>query len=482
MPISIPTIDLLPILPQVIVALASLLVLLLALYVPRERTEVLALVALLSLGASAAAALYLWGATGTGFAGMLATDSLSLFFVLLLVAGAALSILLSWDYLKREDISHGEFYVLILLAVAGMMLLAASADLLMVFLSLETLSLALYILAGFARDRRSSGEAALKYFLLGAFASAFLLYGIALLYGATGSTSLAGIGSYVSTRSLLASPLLLVGIVLVLIGFGFKLALVPFQMWTPDVYQGAPTPVTAFMSVATKAAAFAALLRLTTEALPALAANWAPVLAILAVLTMTIGNLTAIVQRNIKRMLAYSSIAHAGYILIAIIAGERGLASVLFYLAAYTFMNAGAFAVVIALERKEEGLELTDYAGLAARSPLLAAAMSLFMLSLAGFPPTAGFFAKFYVFSSAVQAGYTWLAVVGVLNSLVGVVYYVGVIVYMWMREPGSAAPRLNLSPALVLALVLAAWGTLQLGLLPSPVLDLARQSLALLR
>ncbi len=480
---SIPTIDLMPILPQVIVALASLLVLLLALYVPRERTDILALVALLSLGASAAAALYLWGATGTGFAGMLATDTLALFFALLLIAGAGLSILLSWDYLKREDISQGEFYVLILLAVAGMMLLAASADLLMVFLSLETLSLALYILAGFARGRRSSEEAALKYFLLGAFASAFLLYGIALLYGATGSTGLADIGSYLATRSLLVNPLVLAGIVLVLIGFGFKLALVPFQMWTPDVYQGAPTPVTAFMAVGTKAAAFAALLRLTVVALPAMAANWVPVLAILAVLTMTIGNLVAIVQRNIKRMLAYSSIAHAGYILIAIIAsGFEGLASALFYLVAYTFMNVGAFAVVIALERKEEGLELSDYAGLAARSPLLAAAMSLFMLSLAGFPPTAGFFAKFYVFSSAVQAGYTWLAVVGVLNSLVGVVYYVGVIVYMWMREPGAAPVRLNLSPALVLALVLAAWGTLQLGLLPSPVLDLARQSLALLR
>jgi len=272
-------------------------------------------------------------------------------------------------------------------------------------------------------------------------------------------------------------------VVMITVGFGFKLALVPFQMWTPDVYQGAPTPVTAFMSVATKAAAFAALLRLVMYALPSLTAHWVPLLSMLAVLTMTIGNLAAIVQHNIKRMLAYSSIAHAGYILVAVVAGgELGQASVLFYLTAYTFMNVGAFAVVEALERHEEGLELSDYAGLWARSPWLAAAMALFMFSLAGFPPTAGFFAKFYVFNAAVQAGYGWLAVIGVLNSLLGVVYYVGVIVNMFMREPGKTGVTINLSPALVLALVIAAWATLQFGLLPSPVLDLARQSLAVLR
>ena len=260
--------------------------------------------------------------------------------------------------------------------------------------------------------------------------------------------------------------MLLAGVVMVLVGFGFKLALVPFQMWTPDVYQGAPTPVTAFMSVATKAAAFAALLRLVFYALPSLNAEWAPMLAILAVLTMTAGNLAAIVQRNIKRMLAYSSIAHAGYILVAVIAGgELGQMSVLFYLAAYTLMNVGAFAVVEALERREEGLELSDYAGLARRAPLLAAAMALFMFSLAGFPPTAGFFAKFYVFNAAVQAGYGWLAVVGVLNSLLGVVYYVGVIVNMYMREPGKSDRPVDVSGALALALVIAAVSTLALGL-----------------
>ena len=482
MPITIPAIDLLPVLPQVIVVVAALVMLVLDVLVPRERTEILAGVTLASLGASAAAAWYLWGATGTAYSGMMATDNLTLYFSLLLLGGAALSVLLSWGYLKREGISYGEFYTLILLAVAGMMLLAASADLLMVFLALETLSLALYILVGFARERQASEEAALKYFLLGAFASAFLLYGIALIYGATGTTRLADLAAGAGA-SLLGNPMLLAGVVMVTVGLGFKLALVPFQMWTPDVYQGAPTPVTAFMSVATKAAAFAALLRLVIYALPGLTADWAPVLAILAVLTMTVGNLAAIVQRNIKRMLAYSSIAHAGYILIAVIAGgELGQTSLLFYLTAYTFMNVGAFAVVEALERHEEGLELSDYSGLARRAPLLAAAMALFMFSLAGFPPTAGFFAKFYVFNAAVQAGYTWLAIVGVLNSLLGVVYYVGVIVNMYMREPGKAAVTINVSAALALALVIAAVSTLALGLVPSPVLDVARQALMLVR
>jgi NADH-quinone oxidoreductase subunit N len=465
-------------LPQVIVALAALVVLVLDVLVPRDRTEVLAGVTLASLGLSAAAAWYLWGATGTAYSGMLATDNLALYFCLLLLGGAALSVLLSWGYLKREGISYGEFYTLILLAVAGMMLLAASADLLMVFLSIETLSLALYILVGFARAREASEEAALKYFLLGAFASAFLVYGIALIYGATGTTRLADLAAGAGANPL-SNPLLLAGAVMVLVGFAFKLALVPFQMWTPDVYEGAPTPVTAFMSVATKAAAFAALFRLVFYALPSLSAEWAPLLAVLAVLTMTAGNLAAIVQRNIKRMLAYSSIAHAGYILVAVIAGgELGQTSVLFYLAVYTFMNVGAFAVVEALERREEGLELSDYAGLARRAPLLAAAMALFMFSLAGFPPTAGFFAKFYVFNAAVQSGYAWLAVVGVLNSLLGVVYYVGVIVTMYMREPGKSNLAVNVSGALALALVIAAVSTLALGLLPSPLLELARQAL----
>jgi NADH-quinone oxidoreductase subunit N len=482
MPITIPTVTVMPVLPQIIVAVAALIMLILNVFVPPERTQILAVLTLAGLGASAAAVFAQWGETGTVYNGMMATDNLSLYACLVLLAGAALTVLLSWDYVRSEDLSHGEFYTLILLAVAGMMLLAASSDLLMVFLSLETLSLALYILVGFARQRLTSEEAALKYFLLGAFASAFLLYGIALTYGATATTNFAQVAAAVASAPLAHNVLLLTGLVLLLVGFGFKLALVPFQMWTPDVYQGAPTPVTAFMSVATKAAAFVALLRFASYAIPSLSSEWAALLAIIAVLTMTLGNVVAIKQSNIKRMLAYSSIAQAGYILIGIIAGgEQGQSAVLFYLLTYTFMNVGAFAVVEALERRDEGLEIRDYAGLGARAPALAAAMALFMFSLAGFPPTAGFFAKFYVFNSAVQAGYAWLAVVGVLNSLVGVVYYVGIVVVMYMREPGASPVALSVTRALSLVVLIAALGTLVFGLIPSPVLDLARQSLAML-
>jgi NADH-quinone oxidoreductase subunit N len=448
---------------------------------PRQRSAALALVTLLSLAASAGSAIWLWGASGVAYGGMFAADNLTLYFCLLLLAGAGLTVLLSWGQLQSAGASVAEFYTLILLAVAGMMLLAASNDLLVVFLALETLSLALYILVGFARGQASSEEAALKYFLLGAFASAFLLYGIALVYGATGTTGLAGLAALDGSAA--DNPLLLTGVAMITVGFGFKLALVPFQMWTPDVYQGAPTPVTAFMSVATKAAAFAAFLRLVFYALPSLSETWTPLLAILAVLTMTLGNVAAIMQRNIKRMLAYSSIAHAGYIVVALVAGgQQGQASALFYLTVYTFMNVGAFAVVMALERNEEGLNIDDYHGLATRSPLLAAAMALFMLSLAGFPPTAGFFAKFYIFNAAVQAGYAWLAIVAVLNSLVGVVYYIGVIVNMYMRPAAKSPAAINLSPALLVALLIAAAATLLLGLLPSPVLDLAQQAMVALR
>jgi NADH-quinone oxidoreductase subunit N len=482
MPITIPPIEVMPLLPQIIVAVAALVVLMLDVLVSRERAWILAALTLAALAASAAAVIYLWGATGTAYGGMFASDNLTLYFALVLLAGAALSVLLSWDYMRQEGLERGEFYALVLLALAGMMLLVASNDLLMVFLSLEALSLALYILVGFARERKASQEAALKYFLLGAFASAFLLYGIALFYGATGTTSLSAMATLADVQALSGNGLFLAGAAMVVVGFGFKLALVPFQMWTPDVYQGAPTPVTAFMSVATKAAAFAAVLRLVSYATPWFSTSWAPMLALLAVLTMTAGNLMALPQRNMKRMLAYSSIAQAGYILIGVVAGGvPGQTGVLFYLMVYTFMNIGAFAVVEVLERHEQGTEIGDYAGLAKRSPVLAAAMALFMFSLAGFPPTAGFFAKFYVFGSAVQAGYTGLAVIGVLNSLVGVVYYTNVVINMYMRDPGHTEMTLNLRPILALAVLIACAGTLLLGLAPAPLLNLAQQALALL-
>jgi len=360
--------------------------------------------------------------------------------------------------------------------------MAGGGDLVVIFLGLETLSLALYTLSGFRKTDLRSNESALKYFLLGAFASGFFLYGIALIYGATGTTVLRRIAAFLAGGSP-PGPLLVIGGGLLLVGFGFKVASVPFHMWTPDVYEGAPTSVTAFMIAGTKAAAFAAFLRVFLLALPTLHVYWAAVIWVLAVLTMTLGNLVALVQTNVKRMLAYSSIAHAGYVLVAIVAGgSSGATSVLFYLVAYALMNLGAFAVMIALQGGgQELLVLGDYAGVGSRRPLLAGCMALFMFSLAGMPPTAGFMGKLYIFSAAVEGHYLALAVIGVLNSVVSAFFYLRLIVIMYMSEPVADRPLLPLSSAAAWAVAVAALGTLQLGLFPGRLLDLARQSVAAL-
>jgi NADH-quinone oxidoreductase subunit N len=361
-----------------------------------------------------------------------------------------------------------------------MMLMGAATDLIIIFLALEILSIPLYVLTGLNRTRLESGEAALKYFLLGAFASGFFLYGIALTYGATGTTNLAGIVGFLGNVS--AGPYLYIALGLLLVGLAFKVALVPFHMWVPDVYQGAPTSVAAFMSVGAKAAGFAALARVLLYAFPTLASSWAVPLAALAVLSMTLGNLAAIAQSDIKRMLAYSSIAHAGYILVGVVAAnEAGAAGILFYLLAYALMNVGAFATAIVVgKRREPGVGIADYAGLASRCPSLAAAMAIFMLSLAGVPPLAGFMGKFYLFSAAVQAGLTWLAIVGVLNSVLSAFFYLRVIVVMYMREAEEPKP-LSLSWPLSVAVALAALGVVALGLWPSPLLDMAQQAIGAL-
>jgi NADH-quinone oxidoreductase subunit N len=339
------------------------------------------------------------------------------------------------------------------------------------------LSISLYILTGFAHRQPASGEAALKYFLLGAFASAFLLYGIALTYGATGTTNLAQIADILQTAGS-ADPMLLIGAGLLLIGFGFKVAMVPFHMWVPDVYEGAPTSVTAFMSVGTKAAGFAALLRLLFLALPALQSYWTLALAVLSVLTMTTGNVIAIAQTNIKRMLAYSGIAHAGYLLVALAsASQRGAASILFYLSVYTVINLGAFGMVIALGQREEGeyLDLTDYAGLGFRRPALAAVFAIFLLSLGGIPPTAGFAGKFYIFSAAVEANLTPLAIIGILNAILSLFYYLRVIRIMYADEPSRQFGHLP-RPTMI-ALIIAALGAVLLGLFPAPLIELAQRA-----
>jgi len=388
------------------------------------------------------------------------------------------------EFLKSSGAPHGEFYALILFAVCGMTIMAASENLLSLFLGLEILSICLYALAGFTRDESHAVEGALKYFLLGAFSTGFILYGIALLYGATGRIDLTGIAAHLTGGMPgVVDPLILAGMALLLVGLAFKVAAVPFHFWAPDVYQGSMTPVSGFMATGTKAAAFAMLLRILTDGLAdaAIREQWIAVLSGVALLTMIVGNIVALAQQNIKRMLAYSSIANAGYLLVAVVAGGRrggGPSLVVFYLGAYTFMTLGAFAMASLLGRSTGGgaaYEITSYAGLARRRPYLAAAMAIFMLSLTGIPPTGGFMGKFYVFKAAIDAGMYDLAVVGVLASVVGAVYYMRVVVQMYLREPAAGAVLPATSPGEALAIVIAAVGTLWIGLFPTGLLGLAR-------
>jgi NADH-quinone oxidoreductase subunit N len=480
MSVDIPSLNLVVLAPQFVIIVTALVVLLADLFRGKEQKNLPAWLSLAGVILSTAVMLVTWGREASSFQNMAAADGYSLFLNLVFLITAGLAILISIEYVIREGMAVGEYYALLLLATAGMMLMGAATDLIIIFLALEILSIPLYVLTGLNRTRLESGEAALKYFLLGAFASGFFLYGIALTYGATGTTNLAGIVGFLGNVS--AGPYLYIALGLLLVGLAFKVALVPFHMWVPDVYQGAPTSVAAFMSVGAKAAGFAALARVLLYAFPTLASSWAVPLAALAVLSMTLGNLAAIAQSDIKRMLAYSSIAHAGYILVGVVAAnEAGAAGILFYLLAYALMNVGAFATAIVVgKRREPGVGIADYAGLASRCPSLAAAMAIFMLSLAGVPPLAGFMGKFYLFSAAVQAGLTWLAIVGVLNSVLSAFFYLRVIVVMYMREAEEPKP-LSLSWPLSVAVALAALGVVALGLWPSPLLDMAQQAIGAL-
>jgi NADH-quinone oxidoreductase subunit N len=478
MTISIPSLNLGAIAPQLIVLGTALLVLLLDLVLRRERQDLLAWVGLVGVLAAAVTTL-VWEPTASA-QDMFAADGYGRFLNLVFLTAAALALLVGIDYVRRVGLARGEYYSLLLLSTAGMMFMGAAVHLMTIFLSLEILSLALYALVGLDRTRPRSGEAALKYFVLGAFASGFLVYGMALAYGATGATDLAGLQAGVAQAG--ADPLLLASLGLMLVGLGFKIALVPFQMWTPDVYEGAPTSVTAFMSVGAKAAGVAALGRVAVYAFGALWLDWLWVLGVLAVLTMTLGNLAALWQRNLKRMLAYSSIAHAGYIVVGVASGNAlGVSGVLFYLFAYAFMNVGAFAVVIAAGRLGEGGEtLDEMAGLARRAPGLAAAMSIFLLSLAGVPPLAGFWGKLYVFGAAIQADLAWLAVAGVLNSVISAVYYLRVVAAMTLQD-SSTERQVRVSPAPGVGLTVAAVAVVLVGLWPAPVLNLGRTTVAAL-
>ena len=466
-------------LPALIVMGAGALVLLLDVLPPRQSKTHLGGVALAGIVGALLAVVGRWGTEARAFRDMVLLDNYALFFDLIICYAAALIVMLSMDYLGRTGNESGEYYSLLLFSTSGMMLMASAGDLIVVFLALELMSLSLYVLAGLFKSRLTAGEASMKYFLLGAFASAFLLYGIALLYGATGSTNLDRIAAAAATRN--AEPMVLVGLGMLLVGFGFKISSVPFHMWTPDVYEGAPTTVTAFIATGSKAGAFAAMIRVLVVALRGATPDWSALLWALAALTMTVGNVVALAQSNLKRMLAYSSIAHVGYMLIGLVAGgSAGAGAILFYLLAYTFTTVGSFGVIgLCARAGEEAVEVTDYAGLARRHPLLAATLTTFLLSLIGIPPLAGFVSKFYLFGSAVRAGYVWLTVIAVLNSAVAAYYYLRVIVYMYMREPDGDPIAVTPSLAGGLALTLAIVGIVVLGFMPAPFADLAQAAVA---
>jgi NADH-quinone oxidoreductase subunit N len=435
---------------------------------------------LIGLTGAAIAAALLWDRNTSSF-GLVVADNFSLFVTAILIVVGVLSIALSGPTIDREHLPGGEYYALMLFSLGGMMLMAMASDLLVIFLALEVLSLGVYVLTGIRRDSPTAVEAAFKYFLLGAFASAFFLYGIAFAYGLTGSTRLDQIGRLMAAQAMAPTPLQYVAVGLLLIGFAFKVSAVPFHMWTPDAYEGAPPAVTGFMSTGVKAAAFAAFARVFLSALDPVRAHWAAVVAVIAAATMIVGTVVGVAQTSVKRMLAYSSIAHGGYLLVALVAAnEVGKGAILFYLLTYAVTNLGAFGVIALLESSDRpNDQLRDYAGMWNDHPGLAVLMTIFLLSLGGFPPLGGFIAKWYVFTAAIEAGYNWLAIIGVLTSVVSVFFYLRVIVMMYMT-PSTATVRFpNVPRAAATALVASALIVFYLGILPTRVLDWAAASIS---
>jgi len=476
MPAGMSLSDFYYILPELVLTAGALLVLVTDVLLPPRSGRALAWVSVGVLGATLASLTPFVGVETVVSNGLLAVDSFALFFKVIFLVAAIFTVLMSVRYLEIEGASPGEYYFLVLCSTLGMMIMAGGIDLITSFIGLETMAVSFYILAGFIKPNQRSNEAAVKYFLLGAFSLGILLYGMSILYGLSGTTNLRSMATIFATRE--ADPLIILAVILVVAGMGFKIAAVPFHMWAPDVYEGAPTPITAFLSVGSKAASFAMLLRIFLEGLPSLAADWRLFFEILAMVTMTVGNLAALTQTNLKRMLAYSSIAHAGYLLIGVVAGTpRGVSAMLIYLAVYTFMQLGAFAVILVMRRKDVvGDELKDFSGLAFRHPFAAFAMLLFMLSLGGIPPTAGFMGKFWLFSAAVESGYIWLAVIGVLNSAISLYYYLRLVVFMYLKkETSGSEPIVDGSLAVTLGVAVAA--TLVLGVYPRLLFDLAELS-----
>ena len=473
MPAGLSIDDFYYVLPEIVLTFGALVLLIVDLILPKRDGAVFG-VAIATLLATAAAVLSFAGVNVTASAGLLAIDGFATFFKLVFLLSAVMTVLMSGSYLRVEGVRAGEYCFLILCATLGMMFMASGVDLITLFIGLETMAIAFYILAGFLKPSERSNEAAVKYFLLGAFSLGLLLYGMSLLYGATGTTSLNGIAAALANGE--RSLVLILALILIGAGMGFKIAAVPFHMWAPDVYEGAPTPVTAFLSVGSKAASFAMLLRIFFVGLPFLVSDWQTLFWVLAAITMTVGNIAAITQTNTKRMLAYSSIAHAGYVLVGVVAGtERGITATLVYLWVYLFMQLGAFAILAMLRRQDVvGDELKDLSGLYFRKPFAAIAMLIFMLSLGGIPPTAGFMGKVWVFGAAIDQGFIWLAVIGVVNSAISLYYYYRIIVFMWLKEE-TLGSDIEMSPGIATVLGIAVVGSIFFGIFPDMLFDYAQ-------
>ncbi|MEK6691686.1 MAG: NADH-quinone oxidoreductase subunit N [Nitrospirota bacterium] len=464
-----------PITPELIMTGIALFILMADLFIKKK--EALAFLGI--IGTVIVVYYTLVTTAGTTFGGMFVSDGYSTFFKLLFLINLILTILISVKYITVEKMNLGEYYAFILFSTLGMMIMASARDLILIYLGLELMAMSTYILAAFIRNDIKSTEAAMKYFMLGAFSSAFLLYGIAMIYGTTGTTELKSIATYISKNGLIGNKTLILSIIFFVVSFGFKIAAVPFHMWAPDVYEGAPTSITAFMSVGPKAAGFSIIGRVFYEAFGSFHVEWSNILLPLSILTMVIGNVIAISQTNIKRMLAYSSIAHAGYALLGVITGTpEGIASTMNYLMIYAFMNIGAFSIVIML-RKEgfSGVNIEDYKGLAKNHPLTSAMMLIFMFSLTGIPPTAGFIGKFYVFMEAINAGYIIPVIIAVIMSVISAYFYLRIVMYMYMQDPEQEI-TLTTSPAMGLALIITTAGTLIIGVLPSFLVDFAKRSI----
>jgi len=465
----IPTVDYIRILPEIVLSIFGILAMMVDPLIPtHDSKKPLGIIALVGIVAGLAATAFQAQHYGDAFFNMVRVDAFSIFFHFVVLLVALVVVLSSFDYLEVQRIQAGEYYALILFAAVGMMLMSSAIELVLIFIAIEISSISTYILAGFRRRAAESAESSLKYFLLGSFATAFFLYGVAMVFGATGTTNIYRIAEVLSTQH---SVVVYLAVALMFVGLGFKVASAPFHVWTPDVYEGAPAPVTGFMSTGPKAAAFAVLLRvLFATGAP----GWFWLVWISAVLSMTLGNIGALVQNNVKRLLAYSSIAHAGYLLVAFAAAQTtGISAAIFYTASYAAMNVGAFAIVAHLAgRGERYVTLEDYSGLGRRSPLLAATLTIFLISLIGIPITGGFFAKFYVFSAALQSNLVGLTIIGVINSAIAAYYYLRIIIYMYMRDERIEAPVARIPASLGVGIAISLIATIYLGVLPNRVLN----------